>query len=179
MNARELRALLIGENSQGSSHLARLLGSHGFECCFASSYWDACALLGTRQFDLVLSPMRLRDSSIFPLVGLLEGSEVTLFFFQLVEDGCWWLPALRSGRLCFGTYALRPSEFVASLNEVIEEVRAQLPMAEILQPVLASGPQAVPEAETKVSLSWPNASPTPIAARTARAGAGLAGRRAG
>jgi hypothetical protein len=123
MRARELRALLIGESRQGSAHLVKLLEGHGCECSFATSYREACSLLGARPFDLVLSPIRLRDCSVFPLVGLLQGSDVTLFYFQLVEDGCWWLPALRSGRACFGSHALRPSEFVVSLGEIVAELR--------------------------------------------------------
>jgi CheY-like chemotaxis protein len=141
MQTREPRALLIGENSQGSSHLVRLLEGHGCECSFATSYEEACSLLGTQLFDLVLSRLRLRDSSTFPLVGLLEGSGVTLFYFQLVEDGCWWLPALRSGQKCFGSHALRPSEFVVSLNEIIAEMRVQSPVPADDQPAWPSTPQ--------------------------------------
>jgi hypothetical protein len=122
MKASEPKALLIGENAQGSSHLAKLLQERGCTCSFATSYREACSLLNGERFDLVLSPTRLRDCSIFPLLSLLEGSCVTLFYFQLVEDGCWWLPALRSGRKCFGSYALRPSEFVVSLGEIIDDI---------------------------------------------------------
>jgi CheY-like chemotaxis protein len=141
MKARELRALLIGESCQGSAHLVKLLEGHGCECSFATSYQEACSLLGARPFDLVLSPIRLRDCSIFPLVGLLQGSGVTLFYFQLVEDGCWWLPALRSGRACFGSHALRPSEFVVSLNEIVAELRAGSRAPAENQPALASTTQ--------------------------------------
>src|SRR5580658_4881151 len=124
MKASEPRALLIGENSQGSSHLVKLLEGHGCQCSFATSYQEACSLLGTRHFDLVLSPIRLRECSVFPLVDFLAGSDVTMFYFQLVEDGCWWLPALRSGQKCFGSHALRPSEFVVSLSEIVAELWA-------------------------------------------------------
>jgi hypothetical protein len=120
--------------------------------------------------------MRLRDSSVFPLISLLEGSDVTLFYFQLVEDGCWWLPALRSGQTCFGSYALRPSEFVLSLNEIMEEIRVNLQVPAELQPVLVAGPE---KSGGKLSLSWSNGKPAPMVARSARAGGGFAGRRAG
>lgn len=159
MKARELRALLIGESCQGSAHLVKLLEGHGCECSFATSYQETCSLLGTQPFDLVLSPTRIRDCSIFPLAGLLEGSDVTLFYFQLVEDGCWWLPALRCGRKCFGSYALRPSEFVVSLNEILAETRvgSRLPVEN--QPALVS--------TTQTSVVTPSRSPSsarPVAA---------------
>jgi len=116
------KALLIGENPQGSSYLAKRLQERGCECEFAVSYQEACWLFRTQDFDLVLSPMRLRGGSLFPLIGLLDGSGITLFYSHAVEDGCWWLPALRHGQKCFGSSALRPSEFVAALDEAIEEI---------------------------------------------------------
>jgi CheY-like chemotaxis protein len=122
MEPRTPKVLLIGENPQGSSYLAKRLQERGCECEFAVSYQEACSLLGAQGFDLVLSPMRLRSSSLFPLIGLLDGSGITLFYSHAVEDGCWWLPALRHGQKCFGSSALRPSEFVAALDEAIEEI---------------------------------------------------------
>jgi CheY-like chemotaxis protein len=122
MELRRPNVLLIGENPQGSSYLAKRLQRHGCECEFAVSYREACSLLGAQGFDLVLSPMRLRDGSLFPLIGLLDGSGITLFYSHAVEDGYWWLPALRHGQNCFGSSALRPSEFVAALDEAIEEI---------------------------------------------------------
>ena len=116
------KVLMIGETAQGSSYLAQRLQGRGFECSSATTYQEACWLLRAKDFDLVLSPMRLRDGSLFPLIALLDGSGITLFFSHSVEDGCWWLPALRQGQNCFGSSALRPSEFVAALDEAIEEI---------------------------------------------------------
>jgi hypothetical protein len=124
MNATEPRVLLIGENSQGSLHLIKRLAGRGCDCRFATSYQDAISWLTAQDFDLVLSPMRIDDRSVFPLIGLLEGSRTTWFCFQAVEEGCWWLPTLRFGQKCFGSNALRASEFVPSLDLVIDEIRA-------------------------------------------------------
>ena len=122
MELRRPKALVIGENPQGSSHLAKRLQERGCECEFAVSYQEARSLLGAQNFDLAVSPMRLRDVSLFPLIFLLDRSNITLFYFHAVEDGCWWLPALRHGQKCFGSSALRPSEFVAALDDTIEEI---------------------------------------------------------
>ena len=97
MRTRILKALLIGENPQGSSHSATRLQRRGCECSFATSYPEACASLRGQGFEVVLSPTRLRGVTVFPLIDLLEGSEVTLFYSHAVEQGCWWLPALRHG----------------------------------------------------------------------------------
>ena len=122
MESRKPKALLIRETNQDASNLAKHLRGRGCDCEFAASYQEACSLVGTRRFDLALSPMRMRNSSLFPLIRLLDGSGITLFYSHAVEDGCWWLPALRHGRNCFGSYALRPSEFVSALDEAIEEI---------------------------------------------------------
>ena len=123
MELRRPRALLIGENPQGSLYLTKRLQESGCECAFAITCREACSLLVAQRFDLVLSPMRLRDGSLYPLIGLLDGSSSTLFYYHPVEDGCLWLPALRRGQKCFGSSALRPSEFVSVLDETIAEIQ--------------------------------------------------------
>ena len=133
--------LLIGENSQGSSYLVKRLEGYRCECGFATSYQEACSLLKLQSFDLVLSPTRLRDSSLFPLVNQLEGSRTTLFFFQAAEESCWWLPALRSGRNCFGSCALRPNEFITSLGQIMGEIQADSPSLAEHKPRAASAPR--------------------------------------
>ena len=116
-------ALLVGENAQGSWCLARCLRERGCRCEFASSSQQAFSLVQNLDLDLVLSPVRLRNVSLLFLMELLDGSEVTLFYFQAVERGCWWLPAIREGERCLGSSALSPSEFVSVLDGVIDEVR--------------------------------------------------------
>jgi CheY-like chemotaxis protein len=121
---RRVKVLLIGENPQGSLYLAKRLQGRGCECQFALSYQKACELLGVQRFDLVLSPLRLPSGSMFPLVSLLEGFPISLFYFEPVENGCWWLPALRNGHNCFGSSALLPSEFVPAIDEIIDQIRS-------------------------------------------------------
>jgi hypothetical protein len=122
LEPRRPKVLLIGETPQGSSHLSKRLQGRGFECRFAFSHEEACSLLSAQGIDLVLSPLRLPGGSAFSLIALLEGSTTTLFYFEPVEDGCWWLPALRNGYNCFGSPALLPSEFVPLLDEVIDRI---------------------------------------------------------
>jgi hypothetical protein len=151
MKATKPRVLLIGEDSQGYSHLVKRLEGYGCKCRFATSYQEAISLFSVEDYDLVLSPMRLCGSSVFPLVNRLEGSGVTLFYFQAVEEGCWWLPALRWGRKCFGSCALRPSEFVASIELVIDEIQAGAPPA---PKSLVSAPPT-----SAIALPWPATKP--------------------
>lgn len=127
------KALLIGENPHGCWYLANRLHGHGCECSFAISYQEARSSLQAHDFELVLSPTKLWDITALPLIDLLEGSMVTLFYSHAVEQGCWWLPALRHGEKCFGSPALRPSEFVSVLDEVIAEIRTHWRVTEDLR----------------------------------------------
>jgi hypothetical protein len=125
---RNFRVLLISANAQGTSYLADRLRARGCTCEFASSYETASALLKVHDFSLVLSPTRLGANSLLPLMKRLEGSDVTLFYAEPVEEGCWWLPALRRGVGCFGSCAVRPSEFIPILIETIERLQSGRPI---------------------------------------------------
>jgi hypothetical protein len=123
MGTRTLRVLLVGESLQSSPYLAKRLQSEKCECSLAGSYQEARSLLGSNSFDVVPCPMRWRNQNFSPLIDLLEGSGVTLFYSYGVEEGCWWLPAVWHGERCFGSSVFRPSEFVSVLDEAIEEGR--------------------------------------------------------
>jgi hypothetical protein len=121
MFARKTKVLLIG-SPVGYSHLAHRLGIRECECWYVASYREACPLLKRERVDLVLSPIRLRHESLYPLTSLLDGSRTTLFYYIGVENGCWWLPALRCGENCFGASALRPREFLIALDQALEDI---------------------------------------------------------
>jgi hypothetical protein len=119
MLGREIKVLLIGRKPSDSSLEGRLRKC-GCHCCSASSYDEASSLLRAERFDLVLSPMTLRHTSMYGLMELLDGSDVTLCYWQAVEIGCWWLPAIERGKSCFGTCALRSGDFAAVLDKIID-----------------------------------------------------------
>ena len=117
---KKLNVLLVGESVLGASFLVNRLWQRGCRCEFATSYEQLRTLLNDHDIYLVLCPTRLSGRNLLPLIDLLEGSNVSLFYAQSVEDGCWWLPALRQGRKCFGSCAVRPSEFISVLDEMID-----------------------------------------------------------
>src|SRR6202007_1729360 len=123
MDTNKVEVLLIGRRPDGHSRLSNLLAKRGCNCRLAVSYREAFRLLTNHRVDLVLAPTRLKGDSLYPLLNQLDGSGTTLFFYQPVEDGCWWLPALRYGRNCFGEPALRPGEFASVLDETIKDIR--------------------------------------------------------
>jgi hypothetical protein len=42
-----------------------------------------------------------------------------------VEDSCLWLPLVNHGEKCPGTPALRPSEFISVLDQIVKEIESQ------------------------------------------------------
>jgi PleD family two-component response regulator len=152
--------LLIGEKSNGSSHLTRCLDTSGCECSFASSCREAFLILRKKKFDLVLSPTILPDGKLYSIMNLLEGSHTTVFYSYAVENSCWWLPALRSGQKCFGSPAFRPSEFVTLLEETIKQIHrdAVTPRESPQPPVSRADVFVMPILRSRVDLAV--ASPT-------------------
>ncbi|HVN08185.1 MAG TPA: hypothetical protein VMV61_04395 [Patescibacteria group bacterium] len=123
MERKRAMVLMIGDSPSSYSFLERRLLASGCYCQFAKSLGEAEAMLEARPFDVVLGPMKLSGNSLHRLSGQLEGSRASAFYSCRVEDGCWWVPAVRFGRSCFGTCALRPSEFVRELDNTIEKIR--------------------------------------------------------
>jgi hypothetical protein len=152
MDAKKLKALLIGWSSGGCSSLSWRLKKLGCDCWFAFSNQEACWLLDNDSFNLVLSPIALNGNCMHPLIGQLDGSYVTLFYSEVMNNGCWWVPALWLGRNCHGVPALRHTEFVTALDETIKAIQfimrvpadPQSPMApsfssSIMPPPLSQG----------------------------------------
>jgi hypothetical protein len=122
MSQDSFRVLILGESEKGSSYLAWHLEHHGCQCWFARSTEEALALFGRYKFQLVLStkPLRLANT----MVARLEESSCSVFYCQPVEDDCWWLPLMDHGRKCMGAPALRPSEFVSVLDQLVGEIES-------------------------------------------------------
>jgi hypothetical protein len=152
------RALLIGETAQGASHLASGFQELELVCSWVSSYERARSCLSAKAFSIVLSPVRLCGASGLPLIDLLEGSRATLFYSYPVEHGCWWLPALRHGGRCFGSPALRSSELVSALEQLIADIPLDSHLLHSLRPIAPRSAQSVlPPACSRNEVSAPAA----------------------
>jgi hypothetical protein len=111
-------ALLVGQNFQSARSLTDRLKRWGVRCHFACSVRATSDLLISHSFDLVLSNTYLTNETGYGLLVALAGLPVTAFLFLQVENGCFWLPAIDRGKVCFGLPALRPSEFARALEEM-------------------------------------------------------------
>lgn len=135
MSAAAVNVLFVGRNVKGCSLLLEHLERRGCQCRIATSSSEAAQLAAERRFDLVLCSGQMEG--INSLVRSFVGSPSILFRFYLVENGCWWLPAVWQGEECSGAPALRPSEFAAILNSLVDKVKADaLPAREA---ILTSG----------------------------------------
>lgn len=123
MRIKPIMVLLVGETARSSSNLLEWLQSRGSCCQFSRSYGEACDLIRSTKFDLVLSEYQLPDRTAFPLLDWLEGSSATLFFSTRVEDGSLWLKMLERGKRCVGAPLVRSID----LTKVIDT----LPQAEV------------------------------------------------
>jgi CheY-like chemotaxis protein len=110
--------LLVGPNLHHAQSLTYRLELWGFRCHSAETLHEALDLLSSHPIDLVLSNTQLSDGTGFRLLMALAGLPVTVFLCLPVENSCFWLPAIDGGKECLGLPALRPSEFVAFLEEV-------------------------------------------------------------
>jgi hypothetical protein len=120
MSQQSVRVLLLGESEKGSSFLARFLEQRGCNCWFAKSAEEGLTLFDKYKFQLVLSTRPLRLAN--PMVARLGESSCSAFYCQPVEDGCWWLPLVDHGKKCLGAPALRPSEFVSTLDQIVRGI---------------------------------------------------------
>ena len=81
MRAKPIMVLLVGETTGSSSNVpewleltTQLTSSLGRDTLyqFSRSYGEACELIRSTQFDLVLSEYQLPDRTAFPLLDWLE-----------------------------------------------------------------------------------------------------------
>jgi hypothetical protein len=119
--------LLVGEAAHPDSSIARRLARRGCECRYAQRLADARHQADCNAFDLVLSDRALDDGNATPLASGLLGSSASLFLFQPVEDGGWWVPVIRRGRYCLGEAALPAREFGRLLDSVFPQSASSAP----------------------------------------------------
>ena len=127
MNQSIVRVLLIGESENGSSYLRGQLESRGCSCWFAQATEKSVASFVPYPFHLILSTTPLRQ--VNQLLTELGGSNSTVFYSCPIEDGCWWLPLVRCGQKCLGAPALRPSEFIRELDQMVKKIRMEIVIA--------------------------------------------------
>jgi hypothetical protein len=120
-----LEILLIGENQLGRSHLTQTLERLGCYCWFASTAEEVRAVVHRPSIRLILSSRPVTEQGA--LFQLLRAPGRSIFYSFPVEDGCLWFrsfPEIVAGQRMS---AVRPSEFMRSLNDLIIRLTADHP----------------------------------------------------
>ena len=120
------RVMFVGHSPAAASYLLYRLQAHGCECHFGRSYDSVRWLLGARAIDLVLGTPLNEEKDAGGIVAAFENAGATLFCFHVHDERCWWVPVVRQGRRSPGGSALRPSEFVGALDQIVAEIKADL-----------------------------------------------------
>jgi hypothetical protein len=113
-----MNVLFICSNRQGCWYLAKHLEQLGCHCWFASSIEELPVLLSQRPFRLVVSTRPVTEQG--SLMPLLQAPGRFVFYSFPVEDGCLWFQALPETSTGLCKSALRPSEFLGILDDLIK-----------------------------------------------------------
>ena len=113
----QMDALLISEDQRGCWHLARHLEQLGCNCWFASTTEEVRSLLGQRPFRFVLSTRPVTEPG--PLMQMLRAPDRFVFYSFLVENSYLWFQAVPEILHGPRVSALRPSEFMRILDDLI------------------------------------------------------------
>jgi len=95
---RRFTVLLAGVGARSAPMLNDYLRKRGCEIALASSCKEVQRMLIERHYDLVLSEFMLSDGTAYQLMACLRGTDTTMFFFNVVEHGCWWINAISEGQ---------------------------------------------------------------------------------
>jgi hypothetical protein len=111
--------LLVGRNGSWGKSVLKSLDKVGSELSLVAPLGLTAEYVRKGGYDLVLLdssvPPELRRQLAFELVS----SDASIFYSFPVENGCWWLPALRRGEFCHGAPAFRRSEFPVELERIL------------------------------------------------------------
>ena len=119
--------LFVGDHRGAFVSLGKFLERRGAQCTFDRSPGQALANSGREAFPLIL------DMTAFPTdrFALLElaSSRGNIFRFCQLEVGSLWIPLMRDGEECFGSAALRPKEFMDTLERLVTEAEYKVSAA--------------------------------------------------
>jgi hypothetical protein len=111
--------LLVGRNGSWGAAVLRSLEKFGSELSFAAPLGLTAACVRNGGFNLILLDSTVSPEQRKQMAIELAGSDVSIFYTFPVENGCWWLPALRRGENCHGAPAFRRNEFPAELERIL------------------------------------------------------------
>jgi hypothetical protein len=113
------RVLLVCQELFCSVSPLRALEKFGCEFSFALHSRVTSEYVRTGEYTIVLIDSTVPSGFRRDLVSGLIGSDAFIFYAYPVESGCWWVPALLSGRDSHGSPAFRTNQILAELQNVL------------------------------------------------------------
>jgi hypothetical protein len=116
------RVLLLGERAMGASMIRRRLQQLGCSCWFSVSVEEGMALWDSHAFHLIICIGGIRQA--LSMIAHMGRTNCNIYCSYPLENSCLWVPLMANGRECLGTPALRPSEFLEVLGNVVIEIES-------------------------------------------------------
>jgi len=111
--------LLVGRNGSWGTSVLKSLEKFGSETFYVAPQAVTPEYVRKGAYNLILLDSTVPPEQRRKLASELIGSEASIFYTFPVENGCWWLPALRHGQDCHGTPAFRRNEFPFELERIL------------------------------------------------------------
>jgi hypothetical protein len=113
--------LLVGRNGSWGTVVIKSLAKFRSELSFAAPENVTSKFVGNGCFDLVLLDSTVTPEQRRQVTADLVGTCASVYYSFPVENGCWWLPALRRGRDCHGAPAFRRNEFPLEIERILRK----------------------------------------------------------
>ena len=113
--------LLVGKNGSWGTVVLKSLDKFRSELSLVAPQTVTPDYVRKGAFDLILLDSTVAPEHRRQLASELIGSEVSIFYTFPVENGCWWVPALRHGQDCHGAPAFRRNEFLFELERILQD----------------------------------------------------------
>lgn len=111
--------LLVGRNGSWGTMMLKSFQKFDCELSLVTPQAVTADYVRDHAYSLILLDSSVPSNQRKQLASELIGSEASIFYTFPVENGCWWLPALRRGRDCHGAPAFRRNEFPLELERIL------------------------------------------------------------
>lgn len=111
--------LLVGRNGSWGSPVLKTLEKLGSVLSFEVPQNILAEQFKRGSYDIILLDSTVMPAQRRELAARLAGTHASIFYTFPVENGCWWLPALRDGQDCHGAPAFRRKEFPLELERMV------------------------------------------------------------
>jgi hypothetical protein len=112
---------LVGRSGSWGTSVLKSLEKLQSEISYATPHEVTSEYVKRGGYNVILLDSTVPSEQRKQLSFELVGSGASIFYTFPVENGCWWLPALRHGQNCHGAPAFRRNEFPLELERIFQD----------------------------------------------------------